>query len=187
MDHFQRLGQPRQYDLDRDALEAAYLERAAAAHPDKVDPNDTSAKRQAMEISSAINEAYRTLRDSVRRAEYLVKLGGIDLDSSDPRTGAPQMPKSFLMEMIEQREQLDDAKAQGPDALDELRDAVDSQMDRVFASAVQSVGGEAFTDAAEHLVIRRYLQRLLDDRDRRDRRDRRQRCRRRPRVTDEYR
>ncbi len=166
MDHFQRLGQPRQHDLDRDALEAAYLERAAAAHPDKVDPGDSAAKRAAMEASAAINEAYRALRDAVRRAEYLVKLGGIDLDSSDPKTGAPKMPQSFLIEMIEQRERLGDAQAQGAEALDALREEVESKMEGVLSQAVEAVRAQAFTDAAEHLVVRRYLQRLVEEIDR---------------------
>lgn len=163
MNHFERLGQPCQHALDRDALEQAYLERAAAAHPDKVAQDDSSAKRAAMEASAAINEAYRTLRDPVKRAEYLVKLGGRDLDSSDPAAGAPRMPQSFLIEMIEQRERVADARAQGADALDELRDDVDGQHDAALARAVAAIGDDDTEAAARHLVVRRYLQRLLDE------------------------
>ena len=161
MNHFERLGQPRQHALDRDALEQSYLERAAAAHPDKVAQDDTAAKRAAMEASAAINEAYRTLRDPVKRAEYLVKLGGRDLDSSDPDTGAPKMPQPFLIDMIEHRERVAEAKAGG--SLDALRDDVESQEADALSAAVSAIGGGDHEAAARHLVVRRYLQRLLDE------------------------
>lgn len=163
MNHFERLGQAQHYGLDREALEAAYLERAAAAHPDKVAPGDSSAKRAAMEASAAINEAYRTLRDPVKRAEYLVKLGGRDLDSSDPAVGAPQMPQAFLIEMIEHRERVSEAREQGEDAIDALRDDVEAQESSALARAVAALADGDNEAAARHLVVRRYLQRLLDE------------------------
>ncbi|MFN3186926.1 MAG: Fe-S protein assembly co-chaperone HscB [Nannocystaceae bacterium] len=161
MDHFERLGQPAQHALDRDALEHAYLQRAAAAHPDKVAQDDASAKRAAMEASAAINEAYRTLRDPVKRAEYLVKLAGRDLDSSDPDSGAPQMPQSFLIEMIEHRERVAEAQAGG--SLDALRDDIEAQESDALSAAVSAIDGGDHEAAARHLVVRRYLQRLLDE------------------------
>ncbi len=163
MDHFERLGQPRQHALDRDALETEYLARAAKAHPDKVDQDDASAKRAAMETSAAINEAYRTLRDPAKRAEYLVKLGGRDLDSSDPDVGAPKMPQAFLMEMIEHRERVVDARSAGADALDDLREDVDGQQGDALAEAVLAIAKGDTEAASRHLVVRRYLQRLLDE------------------------
>ncbi len=163
MNHFERLGQPQQYALDADALEDAYLQRASAVHPDKFQGASSSEQRQAMEASAAVNEAYRTLRDRVKRAEYLVKLGGIDLDSSDPRTGAPKMPQAFLIEMIEQREELDAAKASGGDALDAMRDTVETQLDAALDRGIAQVGQGEVRAAAESLVVRRYLQRLLDE------------------------
>jgi len=163
MDHFERLGQPRQHALDRDGLETEYLARAARAHPDKVDQDDASAKRAAMETSAAINEAYRTLRNPATRAEYLVKLGGRDLDSSDPSVGAPKMPQAFLIEMIEHRERVADARSAGADALDELREDVDGQQGDALAEAVLAIADGDIETASRQLVVRRYLQRLLDE------------------------
>ncbi|MEM6292883.1 MAG: Fe-S protein assembly co-chaperone HscB [Myxococcota bacterium] len=163
MNHFERLGQPQQYALERDALEDAYLERAAAVHPDKFQGASSGEQRQAMEASAAVNEAYRTLRDPVKRAEYLVKLGGIDLDSSDAEGGAPKMPQAFLIEMIEQREQLDAAKQAGGDALEAMRDTVEAQLDEALGRGIAQVGQGEVRAAAESLVVRRYLQRLLDE------------------------
>lgn len=162
-DFFGLLGQPRQYVLDRDALEDAYLQRAAATHPDKFADADSGRQRQAMETSAATNEAYRVLRDPVRRAEYLVKLGGVDLDSTDSETGAPQMSQAFLMEMIEQRERVDDARAKGEDALEDVRDAVEDERKRALTAAVSQIEAGDIRAAALSLVVRRYQQRLLDE------------------------
>lgn len=159
--YFELLGQPQQYAIDRDALESNYLERAAATHPDKFQGADASQQRRAMEVSAAINEAYRALRDPVKRAEYLVKLGGLDLDSSDPQTGAPQMPQAFLIDMIEQREKV--AEARAGDSLDGVRDDVEEKLDEALDQAISHLASGDTRPAAEQLVVRRYLQRLLDE------------------------
>ena len=162
-DHFARLGLPRRYAQDRDAIENAYLERAKAVHPDRFVGADSGAKRRAMEGSAALNEGYRVLRDPVARAEYLCKLAGIDVDSSDPNTGAPQMDQGFLIEMIERREALAEARQQGPAALDTLRGQVEDELEDAFDAAIQALDEERSQEAAQSLVRRRYFQRLIDE------------------------
>lgn len=168
-DHFARFGLPRRYAIDRDALEAEYLRRAAATHPDRFVGRSSSERRVAMESSSAINEGYRVLRDPVQRAEYLCKLAGIDLDSSDPSGGAPQMDQAFLMEMIERRETVEAARAQGASALESLRARVDAEADDTLDDAIDALDDGETDKAARLLVKRRYLQRLIDEIDGEDR------------------
>lgn len=162
-DFFALLGLPRRYGIDREQLEQRYLELAAQVHPDRVAGESSRAQREAMEASAAVNEAYRVLRDSVRRAEYLVKLGGIDLDSSDPVTGAPAMGQAFLVEMIERREALEQARARGESALEQFAEQVEDEADEVLQRAIGALQADDVRAAAEALVVRRYLQRLLDE------------------------
>ena len=152
---------PRQFELDAEALEREYLSRAAAVHPDRFASGTSAQRREAMERSSVVNEAYRTLRDPVQRAEYLVKLGGIDLDSSDAVGGAPAMDQTFLLDMIERRELVAAARERG--ALDRLRANIEDELDVVFDEAVASLGKQDLAAAARGLVARRYLQRVLDE------------------------
>jgi molecular chaperone HscB len=162
-DYFTIFGLPVRFDVDRDDVETRYLALAQAVHPDRFVGADSGTRRQAMERATALNEGYKVLRDPVMRAEYLVKLGGIDLDSSDPKTGAPAMNQAFLMDMIERREQVAEARAAGPAALDELRDGVEDEIDELMESVeAQLRSGETAT-AARTLVVRRYLQRLIDE------------------------
>ena len=163
VDHFARLGLRPAIRLDREALEAAYLERSRTTHPDRFATAAPSLRRLAMEHASAVNEAYRTLRDGVRRAEYVVKLGGIDLDSSDPERGAPHPDQSFLMEMIERREALDDARDEGEDALEDLRDAVEDERDAEVEAAMAALERDDVKSAARRLVTARYLARYLEE------------------------
>lgn len=160
LDHFARFGLARRWQLDRDALEDRYLEVSQRVHPDRHANADAATRRAALEHSAALNEGYAILRDGVRRAEYLVKLGGIDLDSSDPQTGAPHPEQSFLIEMIERREQLDDATQ---DALGELRDEVEAELEATLDRAIAALQLGDVRAAAAALVHRRYLQRFLTE------------------------
>ena len=162
-DHFARFGLPRRHAIDRDALESEYLRRAAQSHPDKFVGRSSAEQRAAMESSAAINEGYRVLRDPVQRAEYLCKLAGIDLDSSDATGGAPHMDQAFLIEMIERRETVESARADGAGALEALRAEVEGEADDILDDAVEALDDDDAYGAARLLVRRRYLQRLLDE------------------------
>lgn len=163
LDHFARLGLEPRFDVDRDAIETAYLELSRRFHPDRFAGGSSSDRRKAMEHASMINEAYQTLRAPVRRAEYLVRLGGIDLDSSDPETGAPKPSQEFLMEMLERREQLDEALAADRPDYEGLRDGVEDEIDERIDAAVEALEGGDVKRAAFELMTRRYLQRYLDE------------------------
>jgi molecular chaperone HscB len=162
-DYFTIFGLPAQFGVDRDDVETRYLELASAVHPDRFVGADSSTRRQAMERATAVNEGYKVLRDPARRAEYLVKLAGVDLDSSDPQHGAPAMDQSFLIEMIERREHVADARAEGPAALDALREKVEDEMDALMDTVQEQLEASDTVAAARSLVVRRYLQRLIDE------------------------
>jgi len=157
------LGLPPTHRIDRQLLERVYLERSASVHPDRFTGAAAAEQRQAMERASALNQAYRTLRDPVLRAEYLVKLGGIDLDSSDPHEGAPNPGQAFLLDMIARREQLDEARQAGTAALEHMRDQVEQEAHRAFERALEALEACETQRAAHQLVARRYLQRLLEE------------------------
>ena len=156
-DYFGLLGLERRWQLDRGALEGNYLERSKASHPDGFVGQDSGAQRAAMERSSQLNQGYRTLRDPVLRAEYLVKLGGIDLDSSDPRTGAPRPGQDFLIEMIDLRERL----AEGD--LAAVQGEIEARTEMALDAGIAALDRGDVAVAARELVARRYFQRFLDE------------------------
>ncbi len=161
--HFERLGLAPAVALDREALESAYLERSRRVHPDRFVTADAATQRLAMEHAAAVNEAYQVLRSPLRRAEYLVKLGGIDLDSSDAGTGAPKPTQAFLIEMIERREGLEAATEAGLEALEDLADELADEREAIVDAAVKALESGEVAKAAEALVHARYLARLADE------------------------
>ena len=103
--HFELFGLPTRYHVDESALEHAYRGLQAEVHPDRHAAAGDSRKRQALQASARVNEAYDTLRDPVARAEYLLEIRGVDAkDETDT-----QLPVEFLTQQLERRETADEA------------------------------------------------------------------------------
>jgi len=105
-DHFSLFGLPSAYVLDAVALERAYREIQARIHPDRFVNSGEAEKRASMQWTTRVNEAYRTLKDPVLRARYLLEQAGLDVGFETNTT----MPPAFLMRQLELRESLEDAK-----------------------------------------------------------------------------
>jgi molecular chaperone HscB len=106
-DPFELLGAERRFDLDLSVLEKRHREISRALHPDKHAQASASERRAALEKAAAVNEAWRVLRDPVKRAEALFRLAGIAVGE----TNEPKASPDFLMEVMEQREALAEARA----------------------------------------------------------------------------
>ncbi len=91
---------------DRAQLDMRWKELQREAHPDKFAAQGGAAQRVAMQWSVRINEAYQRLKDPMRRASYLCELHGFPIDAE--RNTA--MPADFLIQQMEWREALEDAK-----------------------------------------------------------------------------
>src|SRR4029078_7592414 len=105
------LGLPRRFRLDPAALEVNYLARSRTVHPDFTANNQAS-----LHASAALNEAYTTLRDLFRRAEYLLKLEGRPWAAD-----VKQMPAAFLEEMLDLRMRIEEVKeVRAPDRTDRV-------------------------------------------------------------------
>ena len=104
-DHFTRLGLPRRFALDAAELERNYLARSRSVHPDYHLGGATADLAASLDLSAALNEAYNTLRDPFARANYLLGLEG-----GPSAAEQKQMPPAFLAEMLEAREQVEEAR-----------------------------------------------------------------------------
>ncbi|OZI44648.1 Fe-S protein assembly co-chaperone HscB [Bordetella genomosp. 5] len=105
-DHFSLFGLPARYALDDAALEQAWRTVAARVHPDRFATASAPERRVAMQWAARANEAYRQLRDPLLRARYLCEQAGIDLQTESNTA----MDAAFLMQQMEWREMLDDAR-----------------------------------------------------------------------------
>ena len=111
---FELFGLEPKFSQDPAAIDARWKELQRQAHPDKFAAQGTSAQRIAMQWSVRINEAHQRLKDPLKRASYLCELNGAPVNAENNTA----MPADFLMQQIEWREALDDAKT--PQSLDEI-------------------------------------------------------------------
>ena len=153
--HFDLFHLPARFDIDLPALDAAYRDVQGQVHPDRFVNAGGAEQRVAMQWATRANEAYHTLKNPQKRARYLVELNGVDLQTESNTA----MPMDFLMQQMEWREELGDARAAKDeaalDALDtQVKDAKKQQLAEVarqldsgdFAAAGQTVRALMFLD-----------------------------------------
>src|SRR5689334_17199145 len=107
MDPFLTLGVERRYDLDLKAAEKRHRELSRELHPDRHLQDPPDLKAQALSRAVEVNEAWRALRDPVKRAEALFTAAGLEVGE----TREPKPSPELLMDMMERREELEEAKA----------------------------------------------------------------------------
>lgn len=157
VDYFSTLGLERRMRQDRDAIEKGFREASRDVHPDRFGTASAVARKIALARTEKVNHAYRTLKDPQARAEYLMKLEGVDVAGEHKRTEDP----AFLMEMLELQESVDQKNEDELEALhgdmkkrfDEHLGALEGHFDR---------GEGSREDAVRSLDELRYLKRLLD-------------------------
>ena len=153
--HFELFQLPQRFAVDASALDNAYRDVQSRVHPDKFVNATDAEKRVAMQWATRANEAYQTLKTPQKRAQYLCELNGVDLQTESNTA----MPVAFLMQQMEWREALGDARAakdaEALDALDrDLRAArkaqlaqIEQQLDAAdFAAAAQGVRALMFLE-----------------------------------------
>jgi molecular chaperone HscB len=105
LDHFERLGLARSFRIDPVELEKRYLKWSREFHPDYFQLRPAEDQHLSMSLSAALNDAYKTLKDPFRRAEYLVHLAG-GPSASQQRA----MPEGFLEDVLDLRMAIEEAK-----------------------------------------------------------------------------
>ena len=105
--YFQLFALEPAFNIDLNALESNFRAIQSASHPDRFVTCTSAEKLQSMQTATLANEAYLTLKNPANRAKYLLALQGIDaIDEKNT-----QMPADFLMQQMEWREAMEDAKA----------------------------------------------------------------------------
>lgn len=118
-DYFAFFALPQKLHIDDASLEQRFHQLSWKLHPDNFVKASEYERNLALERSSELNDAYRTLRDPISRVEYLLLCAGVRKEG----TTKQQAPPELLEEVFELNESLDelrDAKSEGGD-LAELR------------------------------------------------------------------
>jgi molecular chaperone HscB len=126
---FELFGLPEQFAQDRAAIDARWKDLQREAHPDKFAAQGHAAQRVAMQWSVRINEAYQRLKDPQKRAAYLCELRGNPIDAENNTA----MPADFLVEQMEWREELDEARSMAD------LEVLEGELDRARSETLQRI------------------------------------------------
>ncbi len=80
VDYFSFFGLPPKLNLDVAALEKDFYDLSRKLHPDLNATTERAEQEWSLEQSSMLNDAYRTLKDPLKRTAYLLHLEGVELE-----------------------------------------------------------------------------------------------------------
>ena len=157
-DPFELLGLAPAFDVDLAALERAFFERSKAAHPDKVAGAPAAERVAALSKSRALNDAYQLIKKPVPRAEYLLSRAGVSIGDNE------KLDPTFLMEILELREELAEARAAGKLArVGELQAAMKARRTEALAALPALFAASDLARIKERLILLRYVHRYLEE------------------------
>jgi molecular chaperone HscB len=161
--YFELFGLPTTYRVDRDQLGERYRELQQETHPDRYANAPEQEKRRSMQAATHLNEALETLKDPILRGRYLLALNGVEMDVT-----RSTQDTAFLMEQLERREELAEAKSK-PDpyaVTDRIRSDVKKRLEDLageLAALFENPDGEKMEAAQEILRKMQFLQKLRHD------------------------
>jgi molecular chaperone HscB len=176
-DYFTCLGFPRRLMLDSKQLEAKFYEMSRTFHPDFYQTKSPAEQTISLGNAAVLNTAYRTLRDPIQRAEYLL---GLETGSvKDIRTSPPA---DLFEEILELQDTLEEYRASERDsqegralratleteqrALEQRKQDLEAQLQRLFTEWDQLQDrGEATSQArADRDRLLKQMRDLLSNR-----------------------
>jgi molecular chaperone HscB len=155
--------------LDLDDLQKRFYELSRKTHPDRYGRKPLTERQFADEANSTLNDAYRTLRDPVKRAEYVLKQHGLHIGEQRSKNVPPELLEEVFelnMAMEEMRGGDESARPQLADAQKRfagLLDGVDRQLEREFEGYDRSRDEAVLGTIRGLLNRRRYIQNLVNE------------------------
>ena len=120
VDYFTFFGLPRKLNIDVSGLEREFYQLSRKLHPDLYSGAEAREQEWSLEQSSQLNDAYRTLKDPIKRTEYLLRLEGVELEEQSKTateearaTGQVKkqvLPPDLLEEVFELNMQLEELR-----------------------------------------------------------------------------
>jgi molecular chaperone HscB len=164
LDPFDTLGIAPTFEIDVGAVEKRYRDLSRVLHPDRHVGASPAERLMSLGKAVEVNEAWRLVRDPIRRAEALLRRRGVEV-----KEGAePKADPEFLMEMMEQREALSEARAKHDLAsVQALAARIKSReidvLGRLARGFEETPGGDGLAKLVPLVGELRYYRRFLDE------------------------
>ena len=160
--YFELFDLPVGMDVDSEKLTARYRDMQRVLHPDRYAHAPDHERRVALQLAAEVNDGYRTLKEPLSRARYLLELRGA-LNDAEATLHDPE----FIEEQIELREALAeiDIGADGRE-LERFRGQVLARQQACLQALRQALSSDAAADlesGRRQLYRLQFLQRLLEE------------------------
>jgi molecular chaperone HscB len=172
--YFDFFGLQRKLGLDADTLQKRFYELSRQWHPDRYSRKGSDEQAQALEATSILNDGYRTLKDPVKRAEYLLTEEGFPIGEQRSK----DVPPELLEEVFELNMALEELKSGEESARPQLESAkqnflglradIDRELETLFgkydtAESQSETAKQALHEIRGALNRRRYIENLIRD------------------------
>jgi molecular chaperone HscB len=175
-DYFSVFGLEPKLNLDLPALEHEFHRLSRKLHPDRFARAEENEKQWSLADTALLNDAYRTLKDPIRRTGYLLKLLGAEIgeeQSGKDRKDPSRVPADLLEEVFELNMQLEEMRAaretgETDPALHVSLEQAKRKFDLLLEAVDEDLRGEWNLwdegDAGERAAAQRRMVALLDRR-----------------------
>ena len=168
-DYFGVFGLEPKLSLDPADLQTRFYSLSREWHPDKFARSSSAEQERALEMTSLLNDGLRTLKDPVRRAEYILSQHGFEVAEQRGK----DVPPELLEEVFELNLALEElssgdesAKAQIQDALANfcaMRTEMDAEIGQIFHEYDRAPSKEVLGRLRAVLNRRRYIDNLVNE------------------------
>jgi molecular chaperone HscB len=168
-DYYRFFDLDRRLSIDLSDLQKRYYSLSRLVHPDRFARGTPNEKRFALDAAAILNDAFRTLRNPVARAEYVLKEEGIEAAHG----GAQRVPPELLEDVFEVKTAIEGLRG-GDTAAREtlasslvrfraLRAQADRELDTLFQQYDADGGREALVRVRAVLDRRKYIANLIEE------------------------
>jgi molecular chaperone HscB len=168
-DYFRFFGLEPHLSIDQTDLQKRFYTLSRLLHPDRYTRKTSREREYSLEATAILNDAYRTLRDPVARAEYMLKQAGFASDEPRSKNVAPELLEEvFELNMAleelgsgdsEARPQLEVAR----DKFSTLRGEADRELRDLFEKYDAEKARDVLAEVRRVLDRRRYIQNLVTE------------------------
>jgi molecular chaperone HscB len=167
--YYDFFGLEHKLDLDLADLEKRFYSLSRQYHPDRYTLKSREEQQYALDATAILNDAYRTLRDPLARAEYLLKENGFDIGEQGSKNVPPELLEEvFELNMaIEELHGGDDSARAGLEEAHkkfvDMRQKIDADLQSRFAGYDRARDRNLLSEIRGLLNRRRYVRNLINE------------------------
>ena len=167
--YYDFFGLEHKLDLGLADLEKRFYALSRQYHPDRYTLKSREEQQYALDATAILNDAYRTLRDPLARAEYLLKENGFDIGEQGSKNVPPELLEEvFELNMaIEELRGGDDSARTGLEQarkkFAEMREKIDGELQSRFEGYDRAPDRSVLSEIRGLLNRRRYVRNLINE------------------------